>query len=87
MSEHNFKIKSVKQVGQTYLCQDTLCPSHDVDIKLAVRTDGQHDGHPWNNEVIQVEEQEMVSAILEALRPHLVDVVKKINPFSIHRTF
>lgn len=84
MGEHNYKVKSVKLDEQVYLCPDSLCPYHNVDIKVAIRLDPQHDGRPWKNEFVESCEEKVVNGILEALRPQLATIVKHINPFSIH---
>jgi hypothetical protein len=61
-----YKIKST--VGQTTLDPDTFCPLKNLDIRLSLMCEAQHDGHGWTEESAQEAQDDLFCRIMHDIR-------------------
>jgi hypothetical protein len=83
MAEHNYKI-NFKTDPKLYMCVETFMPFYKANIDLSVLIDPQHDGHLWPKEFVDGEEHQLAEEILGKLRPHVMAMIQKAKPYSIH---
>lgn len=77
-------IRSVVETGDVKFDPDTCCPQHKMTIQINVSQDPQHDGHLWCEQDVESEENRLVEALAEAIKPHLRQAIREIDPFAIH---
>jgi len=82
--DHNYRLTISDYDDQIYLDADTCQPYHQLDIKLKVLFDAQHDGHPWTERDIRMAEHELIERVMNKLRLAVTGLVNKTNPFGCH---
>lgn len=79
---HNFKVEC--RPAGSVLSPDTMGIGEAAAVRVEVYGDGQHDGRLWPERDVRWQENELVDKIMQSLRTHVEDLVRKVKPFSIH---
>jgi len=81
--DHKFQVE-VELLPKTTLNAGNYCPQKHLKVGVSIISEAQHDGRSWTEAYVEEQEQMLVEAMLNDLRPKLLDAVKKVAPFDCH---
>ncbi len=84
--EQNYSVASTG-LGEAVCDPDTFMPTTAIDLKVSIGMDAQHDGRLWSERDIRFRENELIDVIMQKIRTHVEDAVRKTKPFSIHAVY
>jgi len=64
---------------------DDYCPMKKTTIELSIKTEAQHDGHPWPDDFCDKLEEQMADELISLLSAEIRELVKKASPYACHK--